>query len=64
MARALGNIATTLTSTITLNDGVKMPLFGLGTFKITEQGEGAALAAMKAALKHGYRMLDTAHSYG
>ena len=52
-----------VSSAITLNDGVKMPLFGLGTFLITNQGEGAALAAMKAALTHGYRMFDTAAFY-
>lgn len=52
MARARANIATNLTSAITLNDGVNMPLFGLGTYNLTEQGEGAALAAMRAALKY------------
>jgi diketogulonate reductase-like aldo/keto reductase len=47
--------------TVTLNNGVKMPILGFGVFQIpaeeTEQAVTDALAA-------GYRLLDTAASYG
>jgi 2,5-diketo-D-gluconate reductase A len=47
--------------TVTLNNGVQMPILGFGVFQIpddqTEQAVTAALAA-------GYRHLDTAASYG
>jgi len=47
---------------ITLNNGVKMPVIGFGTFRITDLAvcEEAVLAALKA----GYRMIDTAQLYG
>ncbi|MGW6060289.1 aldo/keto reductase [Streptomyces sp. NPDC055189] len=47
--------------TVTLNNGVDMPILGFGVYQIpsedTEQAVGDALAA-------GYRSLDTAASYG
>jgi len=47
--------------TVTLNNGVEMPILGFGVFQIpaeeTEQAVTDALAA-------GYRLLDTAASYG
>ena len=47
--------------TKTLYNGVKMPLFGLGTFLI-ENGE-SAYDAVSYALKIGYRHIDTAQMY-
>ena len=50
-----------LARTVTLNDGYKMPLFGLGMFRATgEEGK----QAVKFALQNGYRMIDTAAYYG
>lgn len=45
--------------TVTLSNGVEMPWVGLGTW---DQGEAAFSAAM-AALKAGYRMIDTGSFY-
>ncbi|CDF77716.1 oxidoreductase of aldo/keto reductase family, subgroup 1 [Formosa agariphila KMM 3901] len=47
--------------TITLNDGNTTPQLGFGTYKSTEQ-EG--IAAVKTAIKKGYRLIDTAAAYG
>lgn len=46
---------------IILNNGVVMPQFGLGTFKL-EAGE-SAYETVKTALKIGYRHIDTAIMY-
>ena len=49
-----------LQSKVTLNDGYKMPLFGLGVFKaLGDDGK----EAVNFALKNGYRMIDTAALY-
>ena len=54
---------------VTLNNGVEMPRFGLGTqIQRLENGELSILnettrASVEAALKAGYRHLDTAHGY-
>lgn len=48
-------------STITLNNGVQMPLIGLGTFLMA--GEECEASVLNA-LRHGYRMIDTAEAYG
>lgn len=50
-----------LQDTTTLNNGVKMPWFGLGVFKVEEGPE--LINAVKAAIKHGYRSIDTAVIY-
>lgn len=47
---------------LTLNNGVKMPQFGLGTYSIPE-GEETYYSVM-TALQAGYRHIDTAHAYG
>jgi methylglyoxal/glyoxal reductase len=50
-----------LQSTTTLNNGVKMPWFGLGVFKVEEGPE--LVNAVKTAIEHGYRSIDTAAIY-
>ncbi|MFD2761111.1 aldo/keto reductase [Lentibacillus juripiscarius] len=50
-----------LQDTVTLNNGVQMPGFGLGVYKV-EDGQ-MAVDSVKAALKTGYRSIDTASYY-
>ncbi len=45
----------------TLNNGEKIPQFGLGVYMI--QGDTATEKACTEALKLGYRHIDTAHAY-
>lgn len=52
---------TTITETFTLNNGVKMPKVGFGTWQ-TEPGQ-ETYDAVANALKAGYRFLDTAKAY-
>ena len=47
---------------ITLNNGVEMPLEGLGVFQVTDEGE--CRRAVSEALDAGYRLIDTAACYG
>lgn len=47
---------------ITLNNGIKMPLLGFGVFQITD--ENVCEESVLNALKAGYRMIDTAACYG
>jgi methylglyoxal/glyoxal reductase len=51
-----------LLSTTTLYNGVNMPWFGLGVFKVEEGPE--LVNAVKTAIQHGYRSIDTAAIYG
>lgn len=51
-----------LQSTTKLYNGVDMPWLGLGVFKVEEGSE--LVEAVKAAIKHGYRSIDTAAIYG
>ncbi len=46
---------------LTLNNGIRMPLVGFGTFMLS--GE-TCTEAVSAAIKSGYRMIDTAEAYG
>ena len=46
---------------ITLNDGTKIPQFGLGVYQVPE-GE-ATVNSVKTALEMGIRHIDTAHAY-
>lgn len=46
----------------TLHNGVKMPWFGLGVFKVEEGPE--LVNAVKTAIINGYRSIDTAAIYG
>lgn len=50
-----------LQDTITLNNGVKMPWFGIGVFKVEEGPE--LVNAVKTAIINGYRSVDTAAIY-
>lgn len=52
----------TLQGTFTLHNGVKMPYFGLGVYKVQEGEE--VVKAVKTALDYGYRSVDTAALYG
>jgi len=51
----------TINETITLSNGVRMPLLGLGVFQMKQGGE--VLNAVRAALEAGYRHIDTAEGY-
>lgn len=46
---------------ITLNNGKRIPQFGLGVYQIT--GDAATERTCMEALKMGYRHIDTAHAY-
>lgn len=46
---------------ITLNNGIKIPQFGLGVYMI--MGDLNTKEACLTALKEGYRHIDTAHAY-
>ncbi len=48
-------------STVRLNNGLSMPLFGFGTYRAT--GKEATRACL-TALEMGYRLIDTASMYG
>jgi len=49
-------------SQVMLNNGIKMPLFGLGVY-LAETGDEVQ-TAMRHALRLGYRLFDTASMYG
>ncbi|PFU81800.1 aldo/keto reductase [Bacillus cereus] len=51
-----------LQSKTVLNNGVEMPWFGLGVFKVEDGPE--LVEAVKSAVKAGYRSIDTAAIYG
>ena len=46
---------------ITLNNGAKIPQFGMGVYMVPEGEE--TKSAVRNALKMGYRHIDTAHAY-
>lgn len=48
-------------TTVKLNNGVEMPLFGLGTYQASRKGTEEAVLY---ALEIGYRLIDTAQMYG
>lgn len=57
-----GGILMDINSTVTLNNGIKMPLFGLGVFKAEDGTETEN--AVKWAIDEGYKSIDTAKIYG
>jgi diketogulonate reductase-like aldo/keto reductase len=50
----------TINSTIELNNGLEMPRFGLGTWKLKRE---SVVNPVKWALNMGYRLIDTATFY-
>lgn len=52
---------TSLKDTVKLHNGVEMPWFGLGVFKVKEGTE--VIDSVKAAIKNGYKSIDTAAIY-
>ncbi|KAG8539792.1 hypothetical protein GDO81_020344 [Engystomops pustulosus] len=57
-------MALTKHSRITLNDGHKIPVVGLGTYAPQECPKSLAGEAVKVALEVGYRHIDSAFIYG
>src|SRR5436309_14992553 len=55
-------MTTSVVPTVTLNNGVEMPLLGFGVFQIADLAE--CERAVTDALSVGYRLVDTAASYG
>ncbi|MCC5829777.1 MAG: aldo/keto reductase [Phycisphaeraceae bacterium] len=53
-------IAQAATTTVMLNNGIRIPQLGFGTFKIPDD---QAAEAVRQALEIGYRHIDTAHIY-
>ncbi|WP_138419312.1 aldo/keto reductase [Aquibacillus sediminis] len=51
---------TTTIPEITLNDGLRIPVIGLGTYKLKGNHGAAAIAN---AIDHGYRLIDSAYNY-
>nr|WP_315146121.1 aldo/keto reductase [uncultured Flavobacterium sp.] len=47
--------------TVTLNNGVKMPILGFGTNTLTDT---VGIRSVSEAISVGYRLIDTAHIYG
>ena len=45
---------------LTLNNGIRMPQFGIGTYQMTNE---QAKESVLTALRMGYRHIDTAHAY-
>ena len=50
-----------MSKTITLNNGVEIPVLGFGTWCIDDD---KASDAVKTAIEIGYRHIDTAQAYG
>lgn len=48
--------------TVTLSNGVKMPILGFGVFQIPDLGECERVVS--EAIEVGYRLIDTAQAYG
>ena len=47
---------------VTLNNGVEMPLLGFGVFQVTDAEE--CERSVYDAIRTGYRLIDTAAAYG
>lgn len=56
----LGEGVNHMTKIVTLNNGIEMPMLGLGVYKITDE---EMQDTVDAAIKAGYRAFDTAHFY-
>ncbi len=53
---------TSTTPTVTLNSGAEMPILGFGVFQVPDPAE--CERSVRDAIEVGYRLLDTAASYG
>ncbi len=62
MKKGGGMMVTSLQSTVTLHNGVQMPWFGFGVFQVIDGQE--VVDSVLAAIKAGYRSIDTAAIYG
>lgn len=49
------------TGTVMLNNGIEMPILGLGTYRLSAE---ETVISVKAALASGYSLIDTAAAYG
>ena len=56
------HLADGMRAAVELNNGVRMPVFGLGSFRLSSGH--AARDAVQEALAAGYRLIDTAAMYG
>ncbi|XP_059191613.1 aldo-keto reductase family 1 member B1 [Centropristis striata] len=54
---------TQVARTIELNDGARMPVLGLGTWKSSHLPRTSVQGAVETAIAAGYRHIDTAHCY-
>ncbi|XP_038561047.1 aldo-keto reductase family 1 member B1 isoform X1 [Micropterus salmoides] len=54
---------TQVARTIELNDGTRMPVLGLGTWKSSKLPHTSFQGAVEAAIAAGYRHIDTAYCY-
>lgn len=57
----MNDLELTINSTKTLHNGVEMPRFGLGVYKMTDREQ--AVQAMETAIDAGYKAIDTATVY-
>src|SRR3954470_9150225 len=57
---AMTSTAMTRSPLLTLNNGVQMPALGLGVF---QSPPDETAGAVESALRHGYRLIDTAAAY-
>ena len=48
------------TKTVTLNSGYQMPIYGIGTYSLTDK---ECVDSVTAALENGVRLIDTAYMY-
>jgi len=62
--RKQGDISTqrSVTPSVTLNNGVEMPILGFGVFQVPDPGE--CERSVYEAIQTGYRLIDTAAAYG
>src|SRR5690554_4247029 len=50
-----------MSETVTLNNGIKMPILGFGVFQLRDGKQ--VTKAVKTAIENGYRSIDTASAY-
>ena len=50
-----------MNKTITLNNGIEMPMVGFGVFQVSDLA--VCERAVSDAIESGYRLIDTAYSY-